>query len=805
MKTEKLIGLVWGMALGFLCIAYSQASVTASPDPETVLWYDEPAGRWEEALPVGNGGMGGMIYGRVENERIQLNVDTLWAGHPVDRNKENAEKYVDKARRLIFGGDYAEAERVVQEHVLSERVRPRSYQTLGDLRLRFHHSSEARDYRRQLDTATAVGRVRYRVGEVRYAREVFASPVHDVIAVRLTADKPGEISLDISLDRPQHFETRAQEPNQLIMTGQATHENQEGGTKFEARLKADLEGGNCKAGDGRLRIKEADAVTLVLAVATNYNKQNPAHPLTGDWAQGCRGAVEKASRASYSKLKREHISEHRRLFRRVDLDLGRGSTENLPTDERLKKYDQGANDLALETLYFNYGRYLLISCSRPGSMPSNLQGLWCKDIEAAWNSDYHLDINVQMNYWPAEVCNLSELHEPYFFMLDRMRKRGRRTARKVYGCDGFVSNVATDAYWFAYPFGKPVYGMWVTGAAWCTRHAWEHYLYTGDGEFLRNRAYPIMKGSAQFFLDWLVENPGTGKLVSGPATSPENRFRTPDGKVASLTMGPSMDQEIIRELFSYTLEAADILGKDNDFTREVRRKLDRLQKPKVGSDGRLLEWPKEFEEPDPGHRHLSHLYALYPACQITPEETPELAEAVRKSLAYRIKHDSSGVGWSRAWAINLWARLKDGERAYRNLKGLVGRHAYPNLFNACWPGRIFQIDGNFGGTAGIAEMLLQSHRDTVHLLPAWPRKAWPTGQVTGLRARGGFEVDIKWQEGKFQSATIRSVLGNRCRVRVPTPVTVTHAGDAVSVTSRQGGLIEFATEKGETYKLSVQR
>ncbi len=768
-----------------------------APEGNLVLWYRRPARLWLEALPVGNGRLGAMVFGGVPRERIQLNEDTLWAGHPVGRDKVGAHKRLAEIRRLFFEGKYAEGEALFQQVFMGQRIAPRSFQTLGDLNIAFHHEGDITDYQRALDLRTAVARTTYRVGGANFTREVFASPTDQVLVVRVESDKPGQVSLDATLSRPENATVRPAAPNRLVMTGQADKGKPTEGVKFEAHVVALAEGGRVAADASGLHLEGADAATLLIAAATTYNHDETTRP--------CQEAIAAASRKNYRQLREAAIADHRRLFDRVSLDLGRSEAAKRPTDERLEAFKKGATDPHLVALYFQFGRYLLIGCSRPRCMPSNLQGLWNEHINAPWNCDYHININVQMNYWPAEPTNLPECHEPFFDLIDNLRPRGRKTARDVYGCRGFVAHHTTDAWWFTSPVGRTGYGAWPMGAAWCTRHLWEHYLFTGDRGFLARRAWPAIKEAAEFLLDFLCEDPKTGKLVSGPSTSPENRFRTPDGKVAHLSMGCAMDQEIIWDTLANVLDAAKVLGIEDGFVREVRAKLSRLALPKIGSDGRLMEWAEELEEPEPGHRHMSHLYGLYPAWQFTPT-TPKYFAAARKSLEYRLAHGGGHTGWSRAWIINFWARLLDAEKAHENVLALLRKSTNPDLLDNHPP---FQIDGNFGGCAGIAEMLLQSHLPAgqdplereIHLLPALP-KAWANGSVEGLCARGGFVVDMTWQDGRIAKATVFSKLGTTCHVRADAPLSVACDGKPVKAIHPEENLTVFPTSKGKTYVLS---
>lgn len=769
----------------FLTLA-SAASFIQAQASDLELWYREPAKVWTEALPVGNGRLGAMVFGGISEEHLQLNEDTLWTGQPRDYTHEGAAKHLPEIRRLLGEGKRKEAEKFAMDTFMSVPLRQEMYQPLADLSIAVEGAKDATNYRRELDLKTGVAGVSYRIGETDFTRETFSSFPDQVIVQHLAAKGPDKLNLSFQLTSPQQGFTTKASAEGIRLEGRVSN----GGLPFAAGLTIRAAGGSVTAEGDRVIVRDAASVTCVFAAATAFRRYDD---IGGDPVKQVGELLAATAGRTAESLRAAHVADYQKLFSRVKLDLGTSDAAKLPTDERLAATDK-SGDPALATLLFNYGRYLLIASSRPGDQAANLQGIWNDQLTPPWGSKYTTNINAEMNYWPAEVANLAECAEPLFDLIDGVRETGRKTARVHYDAPGWVLHHNTDIWRGTAPINNSDHGIWPTGGAWLCLHLWEHYRFTGDRGFLEKRAYPVMKEASEFFAATLQTDPKTGGLISGPSNSPEH---------GGLVMGPTMDHQIIRGLFQWTAQAARTLGRDEEFAVKLDGLREKIAPNRIGQHGQLQEWMEDVDNPKDDHRHVSHLWGVFPGEDIT-WHTPDLMKAARQSLLYR---GDGGTGWSLGWKISLWARFQEGDHAHKiimNQLTLVrdkaeqqhkeGGGTYPNLFDAHPP---FQIDGNFAATAGICEMLLQSHESAagesqisdlefkIHLLPALP-KVWPAGSVKGLRARGGFETDIEWKNGALAKVTVRSKLGRPCTLRVA------------------GHTLDLKTEAGKEYSFDGQ-
>ncbi len=781
-----------------------------------VLWYSQPAKDWNEALPIGNGRLGAMIFGRAGDELIQLNEQTLWTGGPVNPNPNpDAPKYLQPVRNALFKDSIGQAVKLLRK---MQGPNTEMYQPLGDIILKQQLNGEVSNYYRDLNISNATATTRFTVNGVEYTREMFSSAPDQVIIIRLKASQPKALSFSVGVNHELKFSRMITSDNELVLKGKARITNDErrnpkpfiyedslhqDGMRFQFRIKAVTKDGVVSHTDSILTISNATEVLLYVSAATSYNGFDKYPDKDGkDEEKIAKQFLQTSLKKDYKQLLDAHVKDYQKYFNRVVLSLTDKSADDQPTDKRLTDYRTTGNDRGLEELYFQFGRYLLISSSRPGGIPANLQGIWNKEIRPSWRSNYTTNINVEMNYWPAEMCNLSEMTEPLIQQIKRWAVNGKATAKNYYNMRGWAVHHNSDMWAQTNPVGEgggdPKWANWALGSPWLSQHLYEHYRFTSDKKYLKETAYPLMKSAAEFCLDWLVEKDGV--LITAPSTSPENVYVLPNGTKGSVTIASAMDMEIIWDLFTNIIEADSILNIDKDFAALLKAKRAKLSPLKIGKAGNLIEWYGDWKDEDPQHRHVSHLFALHPGREISPLLDPKFADACRKTLEVR---GDGGTGWSKAWKINFWARLLDGDHAYKMYQQLLDSSTMKNLFDSHPP---FQIDGNFGATSGIAEMLLQSHLNEIQLLPALPSK-WKDGHVRGLIARGAFEVEMFWKDGKLTKAFITSKAGNICKLRTNQNSAVKDiktTNTTAQLNNQTQYITSFATVAGKTYEVVIK-
>lgn len=760
-RSKKIYTMKLKIKITAICLGIFSFSATAQSDLK--LWYDKPAAIWNEALPLGNGRLGAMVFGDPAVERLQLNEETIWAGSPNSNAHSKSIEALPKVRQLIFDGKFDEAQDLATKDIMSQTNDGMPYQTFGSVYISFAGHQKYTDYYRDLDISNATAKVKYKVKGVEFTREILTSFSDQVIAVKLSASQPGQITCNVFMNSPIDKTVASTEGNQIILSGVGTNfEGVKGKVKFQGRLTAKNSGGQIDVSNGVLSINKADEVTLYISIGTNFKNYQD---ISGDEIAKSKDYLAKAETKDFETIKKAHVDYYQKFFNRVSLDLGSNDLIKKPTNERIRDFSKQF-DPQLAALYFQFGRYLLISSSQPGGQPANLQGIWNDMVTPPWDSKYTTNINAEMNYWPAQVTNLQEMHEPFVQMAKELSVTGAETAKMMYNANGWVLHHNTDIWRVTAPVDSAASGMWPTGGAWVCQDLWERYLYTGDKKYLAE-IYPIMKGAADFFLDFMVIDPNTKYLVVVPSSSPENTHAGGTGK-ATIASGTTMDNQLVFDLFTHVIEASALVSPDAVYVKKVSDALAKMPPMKVGKHNQLQEWQDDWDNPKDNHRHVSHLYGLYPSNQISPIKTPELFEAAKQSLIYRT---DESTGWSMGWKVNLWARLLDGNHAYKLIQDQLhlvtadqrkGGGTYPNMLDAHQP---FQIDGNFGCTAGFAEMLMQSQEDAIHLLPALP-SVWKDGSIKGLVARGGFVIDMTWKNNKVSELKIYSKIGRNCRLKV---------------------------------------